>query len=132
MKKILLSFLIIAFFASSAFAWGGGETSRYKTHIVENSSTTLPLTTQISTNTIVPGKNIILGFDIMKYNLTKGAESFATLYDGDAAASGEVIGEAERDTTYWGPIWFPQNGRGLDYQLSVHQGPNTKVIIYFE
>jgi hypothetical protein len=135
MKKILLIALAIVLLASNAFAWanpGNSVTgSKWKTYFVDNSSTTLYQLTRIPKTLIVPGQNVILGYDIIKYNFTDNAESVVCMYDGDGAAYGEVIGEAEKDLLNQGPVWYPYP-RGIDIQLTINQGPNTRVIIYFE
>lgn len=136
MKRILLFTIALVLIASQCFAWGGnsdqGTPSRWKTFVVRNSDTALSQVTAISTGIIAPNKNVILGYDIMKYNMALGAEQWVAVYDGGLSTYDEILGEAEKETANVpSPVWFPRP-RTLEKQLYVNQGPNTMVIIYFE
>ena len=97
-------------------------------------------TSAIYTDTNFPVTSIypndrILGWAIMKQDLTKNAEYVVALYDQTGAiitnTSGECLGESESsDSPVDNTVWLPW-ARTIDNGVLVRQGPNTVVTIYF-
>ena len=132
MRKILALVLAFCFVSSLAFGWGGGDpqsanATPWKSYTVTNTSGVYLLTNVAVT--IIPKKSSILGYKIMPVN--SHSENVCTIYDGGVTSSDEVIGEAECAPESWDGEWYPYP-RTLEKQIYIHQGPNTKVTIFFE
>ena len=91
--------------------------------------------TSISTSIIVPGRDMIIAWQIMPAPSRGGTlayENIATLYD-ESTTSGvlqEVIGEVECVQFYHTAFFF-QFPREIVNGVRVHQGAYTIVVIYF-
>lgn len=136
--------LCVMFMASSVFAEGPtrlGPNQRVQMYVIDNpvdTTSSNELSTNVATTTIVPTYDRILGYTIQPSDLSKTSERFVALYDATSAA-----GTYDMSTTYLfdefeaseaGDIntrWYCYP-RQLLYGLSVRQGPNTTVIIYYE
>jgi len=136
----ILAFLAVVFMASSAFALYEAPNREVQTYICSNSSTIAYAVTNCSTSTggsgeegINPAYHRILGYSILPYNTSKGSEFFVTLYDEALAQTATYIfDEAELGATNdKAPRMLPYPKR-LARALSVWQGPNTIVVIYYE
>lgn len=127
MKRILSIVLCLMFLSSIAFGWGGGSSTPWKTYTVTNTAGTY-LLTAVSTN-IIPKGTAILGYKIMP--VASNSENVCTIYDGGVSSLDEVIGEAECAPESFDGEWYPYP-RTLEKQIYIHQGPNTKVSIFFE
>ena len=134
-KKFLVGIMvaIVLFMGSYCFAYDDTMKNDILTYQTINDS-------GIYENTLVPVTSIyplidnVLGFSIMKHDLTKNAEQVVALYDQTSTTitntSGECLGESETTTGLSDTIWYPYP-RILNYGLLVRQGPNTVVTIYF-
>lgn len=127
MKKIILALVLVMLMAVPASAGG----SYWMTYIVKN-TTGVYQTTVIPTTSIIPHYNNILGFDVMQDDVTKHSENWAAVYDETAGTlTGECLGEAEAiQNSTAGKWWYPS--RVILYGVTVRQGPNTAVFVYFE
>lgn len=137
----LLAFLVVLFMASLSRA----ELNRFsqgqeiQMYIIQNTSGTAYLQTNVSTSTITTANHRILGAVVVPYDETKNAELVVGLYDVAALSTvtssnyaSYVFDEIEMGTTEnRQPRWYPYPKR-LTTQLSIWQGPNTVVIIFYE
>ena len=130
---VLAAILAVAFMASPAFAFYESPNREVQTYICTNSSTTAYGATAIAVTTIVPEYCRILGYSIMPYDNTKGSEFVVGLYDDtDAQTATAIFDEAELGATNdKAPRFLPYPKR-LTNGLTVWQGMNTVVIIYYE
>lgn len=134
---MLAVLLVVGFMASSAFAEGLtrlSPNSEIQTYVCTN-TTTEAANTNISTSTITVANHRILGFTVQEYDPTIASERIVGLYDCDT--DGEItttylFDEAESGTdnaslTRW--YVYPKR---LSQGLTVQQGANTIVIVYYE
>lgn len=134
-KKFALVVLIMSLLVLPAMAqYDESLRGKIYTYQVINSSTVAYQDTVIPVTSIVAKRDRILGWSIMKQDLTKNSEFVCAVYDQIttpiSSVSGECIGESESDGTSSGDFWLVY-AREIDNGLLVHQGPNTVVTIYF-
>ena len=140
-KKILVAmFLVMFLFASVASASGPVRFSKdqvLETYVSVN-TTASPVTTSVSTSTITTAYHRILGYAIGAADSSASSEFFMALYDSTSllaatAALDNIFDEAELDADTYGntPMWYPYPKK-LDTGLTIRQGCNTVVIIYYE
>lgn len=129
MKKAFCLLILLTFFLFPLIVEARGGV-HILTYIQDNSSGVY-LVTSISTSTIIPDKHKILGFSVQALDGTQSAERVVALHD---AISGHLdstfMGEAESIENSFNGLWYP-SPRELVYGLTVNQGPNTRVIIYY-
>jgi len=101
--------------------------------VTENTAAT-PLTTNVSTSTLIPGKHRIIGFDIYRDNTSVNAEKFIAVYDDtdtDIAVAG-LVGENEAlDGIETAGKILPKP-KYISNGLTIRQGGNTISVIYAE
>lgn len=106
-------------------------TQHWKTYTIDNKAGGR-LTTYISTSSIRPNVDKILGFSIIGIETTNSQELIAFFYD---ATTGQplntILGELETIQESTNGIWFPYS-RKLENGLTVMQGAYTTVIIYYD
>ena len=138
MKRILCLIVIGLLACSTVHAgWfeGGDYQSRinFKTYIADN-STGVYQATYASKTTIEPGKAHILGYSIVQLNGSKGSEFVAALHDAestDVYVDESLIDESEVAATTGDGKWFPYP-KSIKTQLCIRQGPNTRVLVYYD
>lgn len=132
MKKfslILLSLLIVLLFSGQK-----AQSADLLTYVSQN-LTASRVDTAVSTSTIIPGKNWILGFRISPNNAST-VDPTVELYDSattGAMAAGNLFDALEANTS---PLqsdgeWYP-GGKKLSSGLAIRQGGYTNVIIFYE
>lgn len=97
------------------------------------------LETGVSTSTIVPGSQKILGWAIMElsHGISVGnpAEMVIALHDSSSLAAGvptaNMIDEAEVEDDKQSKAVFWPHARKIQTQLRIVQGSNTRVLIYY-
>ena len=131
--------VILAIISMASFVYADAGPSRFSnnqnthTYICTNTDSVANASTNISTATLTVLYHRILGFSISEYNSALNAGREAALYD--CAAGGEATtvlmdeGESSDDVPFsrWYP--YPMN---ITTQLTVRQGPNTVVAIFYE
>lgn len=135
MKRILSLVLISLFLASTVMAgwFDTPQNIRFSTYVSDNATGTYQATF-VSKTTIVPGTARILGYTILQLNGTKNSEFVAALHDAEATdpyVDESLIDESEVNATANAGKWFPYP-RSVRTQLCIRQGPNTRVIVYYE
>ena len=135
--------LAVTFMASSAFALYDAPNKQVEMYVIENvyaagEQSTTYLTTSVSVATIIPGTHRILGFSVMPSNTSLSSERVVGLYDcvdtvsTDYITSTYVFDEFEAaETNAYADRWYPYP-RALTSGLTVRQGSNTIVTIYYE
>ena len=133
-KYIVLALVVMMLFAAqSAFALYDAPNKLVHMYVCTNSAAGSAGTTNISTSTIMPSYHRILGYRIAPYNTSKGSEFWCSLYDDTGTTDYTLV----FDEAEWGatsdksPIWYAYPKK-LSTGLSVQQGANTVVIIYYE
>lgn len=150
MKKIIALLVLGLFVCSNVFAVEFMSTDPRKTLnaytiVNPNAGSTggtnnANLVTAVSTTTIYPGTNRIIGFEISQLDTTKGSDLFVSLSDttaalfkattADAAATGQFAeAEAVTNTSLYRTFPYPKE---IATQLVVYQGQNTVVTIYYD
>lgn len=135
MRRFLISFVIACFLVGMLSVVA--EAGELKTYIVAN-STAVRAKTQIAVTTIIPGKDVILGYELIPFGQAC-VDPYVELHDvattaGQTQTSGGTMFSAnELDT---GPLradarMFPKP-KHLDLGLSINLGGYTAVIIYYE
>lgn len=133
MKKVAVVMLIVLCFGGISFAQSGDTHSQVVyTYQTINSGGTY-LTTNVPTTSIRPKVDKLVGCSVQIYNAAKSMEGIAALYDSTSSdLSGEVMNESEAssaNSVEWvEPYLFP---RYITDGVTVRQGPNTIVTIYF-
>ncbi len=143
MKKVIALLVLLFCLASvnvfaSDFVFTQPEGRVWYTYPIDNTSG-IYIETDIPITTIIPkgiGQSKILGFTVMSLKghagITGNSENVASLWDGaPGTSSAENLGEAESVDESFDGMWFPIP-KILETQLSVRQGGNTRVIVYFE
>ena len=134
MKRIIAVVLWVMFIATVASGWyetsgpSSGGSLRWKSYEIINTSGVYQIT-NVPTTSIIPNVHSILGFYIMPRSIN--AEIVVTLYDQTVATPDELIDEAEAAPNSGTGKWF-SFPRKIEGQLSVRQGPNTKVVVFFD
>jgi len=131
MKKVLLGLvmsLICSFVYANEF---GGDSGVFMTYQTINTTSTSQVTC-VPTTSIYPKRDKILGFDIVEnFNGTHSERWVAVYDDTTKELSGENLGEGEAlEGSWWGKT-FPYP-RDVENGITVMQGANTIVTIYFE
>lgn len=132
-KLLVIAVGIVLLFSGYAYA-DITDSAEIYTYTIVNDAATKSMTS-ISTSIIVPGRDMIVGWQIMPAASRAGTlayENIATLYD-ESTTSGvlqEVIGEVECVQFYHTAFafLFP---REIINGIRVRQGAYTIVIIYF-
>jgi hypothetical protein len=135
----LAIFLVAVFMASVALASDGGITrlnanQEVLTYVCVNTSAVAAANTNISTSTITTQNHRILGFTVQEYDPTAAAERIVGLYDCDSdleITTTYIFDEAETSDNVSYTRWYPYP-KALSQGLTVQQGANTVVIIYYE
>ena len=139
-KRILAVALILiglALVATSVYADSGltrfSNNQNVKMYVIENIAATRKWTA-VSTSTIVPSYNRIIGYEVCPYATAFSVDNFIALAD-DSTVAGvaatDVFGESEAATGSSLSKWLPYP-RELSTGLVVHQGAYTYAIIYYE
>lgn len=137
--RLALAFFLVMLMASSAFALYEAPNKQVETYICTN-STGIYAVTNISTSTggsggegINPLYHRILGYGIIPYNTSKNSEFVAVMYDQlTATTESYIFDEVELGATNdKAPRMLPYPKK-LTRGLSVWQGPNTVVVVYYE
>ena len=136
MRKVLSILLIGLMLCSSAFAVEYMSTDKGKTLLtyVSANATGAYITPNISTSTIVPGTHRIIGFELMIANAALTEEMIVGLYDtttDGGMASTAIFDEAEAANDTQVIKWYPYP-KELSNGLSLVQGPNSVVVIYYD
>jgi len=128
------AFLVVLLLAWSMSAFGAYESPHRtgSTYVCTN-ATGEYADTNISTSTIIPAYCRILGYRIAPYDTTASSEFVVSLWDAaDTQTAADMFDEAEWGATGpWDPMWYPLPKK-LNTQLTVRQGPNTTVVIYYD
>jgi hypothetical protein len=141
MKRVFVTLAILfafVFVASSVYAESMSRFSNYqncKTYTVVNTSAAATATAAVSTSTISPIYNRILGYSVTIYNMSSTNDGRVALYDSTStgATTSYLFAESEADTTYRKDITvFYPYPRKLDSGLVIAQGCNTIVTVYYE
>jgi hypothetical protein len=137
MKRIISLIVIGLLISSTAYAWLGGSDYQarleFNTYIADNSTGTYSAT-YVSKAVIVPGKAHILGYKIIQLDGAKSSEFVAALHDAeitDVYLDESMIDECEVNITTNNGVWFPYP-KSIKTQLCIRQGPNTRVIVYYD
>ena len=145
MKKILfiallLCFILVSFnvFAAGDYVFTQPEGLNWLTYVSDNTGGQYK-TTNVSTTTIVPkglGQHMLLGFTVMSLTghggVTGSSEAVASLWDEVSGTAGPgLLGEAEALDESFDGMWFAIP-KILKYGLTIRQGANTRVIVYYE
>lgn len=139
-NKVLFLILALLMFAAPVHAYDKVEVAGADIEIKEvvNSSGDFQ-SEAIDRNTIVHGRDRILGFTISVYDpgdatTAINSELIAGLYDAVPDGSGgtiaELIAEAEADNNTSKTKWFPYP-KTVHFQLVVNTGANTLLQIYY-
>jgi hypothetical protein len=148
MKKILSILLVVGllFIAADSFAqmnrFNPSQNIRVYTVANTYAAATGPVdaSAAVSTDTIKPGYNRIIGYSVQILNTSIGAQCYVGLYDTTTnggcttGASGTMFGEAEAGVPTMEntkTVWFPYP-KALANGLWIRQGINTVVTIYYE
>ena len=134
----IMSITVTCYAASSDFVFTQPEGLVWETYVSDN-TTGLYKTTNVDITTIIPmgiGQSRILGFSVMSLTghggVTGGSEAVASLWDEIAGtASPSIIDEAEAIDERISINWFP-TPRIVTNGLTIRQGGNTRVIVYYE
>lgn len=137
MRKVLSILLIGLLLCSSSFAVEYMSTDKGKTLLsyVSTNATGAYAATAISTSTIVPGTNRIIGYEIVHYNTGKSIEGFVGLYDDADTTQADntyLFAESEVIGTYGSGMVIYPYPKELSYGLCIRQGANTTVTIYYD
>ena len=137
-KKCIAIFamlLILAFAVSSVYAESLSRFSNNqncKMYSIVNTGATA-LSTGISTSTITVLNHRILGFTIAEADPSAASERIVALYD--SATGGEtvakLIDECETSDNVSATRFYPYP-KSIETQLTVRQGANTIVTVYYE
>ena len=144
MKKILSILLVVGllFVAADSFATMNrfNPSQNVRVYMISNSSQIADASAAVSTDTIQPGHQRIIGYAVQILNTSKGAQCYAGLYDTTTdvgcttGASGTMFGEVEAGVPAMEnvkQVWFPYP-KALSSGLWIRQGANTVVTIYYE
>ena len=134
MRKMFLVLLLCLF---SILLIGKGEAGDLKTYCITN-ETASRVQTQVATTTIIPGKDVILGFRLTPFGASC-VDPFVEMHDAATTASqttttgGTMFDALETDT---GPLrsetaWYPKP-KNLSLGLGVNLGGYSAVIIFYE
>ena len=134
MRKISLALLLCLFLS---LVIGRAEAGDLETYMVANATATRAQT-QIAVTTIVPGKDVILGFRLAPYG-SSSTDPFVSLHDCAAVAdqtvtsAGNLFDIMETDNTpYRSEVtWYPKP-KNLSLGLSVHLGPHMILVVFYE
>lgn len=108
----------------------------WSTYISDNSSIDYA-ETQVPTTTITPNNHKILGCDVMQLDPAVSSLMWVGLHDsvsiaGESVSNLSMIDEAEvEDQNKSRPNPWYVHARKIQTQLTINQGPNTRVIIYY-
>jgi hypothetical protein len=131
MKKLIVILMLLGLMSVSGVANAQSaelDGNQWNTYIKENTSGVY-LTTNVPVTSIYPGFDRIQGYTVMP--LGTASENVVAIYDSvSSTLSGEVLGEAECFPESWDGQWFPYP-REISNGITIRQGPNTRVIIYF-
>jgi hypothetical protein len=132
-RCLVLALFLVAVMACSAFALYDAPNKELQTYICTNTSGTAYGKTAISTSTITVANHRVIGYAILPYDTTKGSELVASFYDDTTANTASyVFDEVELGATNDRlPRILPYPKR-LTRGLTVWQGPNTVVVVYYE
>ena len=145
MKKILFIALLLCFslmsvkvFAAGDYVFTQPEGLNWLTYTSDNTGGQYK-TTNVPITTIIPkgiGQHMLLGFTVMSLTghagITGGSEAVASLWDETSGTSAPgILGEAEALDESFDGMWFPVP-KILNYGLTIRQGANTRVIVYYE
>ena len=134
MRKLFTVLLLCLF---SVLLIGKSEAGDLKTYIISN-TTAARVKTQVAVTTIIPGKDVILGFKLVPFG--QGCvDPYLELHDAATTASqtttagGTMFDAHELDTS---PLlsdgeWYPKP-KHLSLGLSVNLGGYTAVVIRYE
>jgi len=129
MRRIFSALIVGLMLVSCSFAYAGQGWESY----VSDNATSAMASTVVSTSRIVPGTNDILGYSILSRD-GNACDSFMALYDsttGTSEAVAEVLAEAENVSTLQPTTLFFDYPMQLKYGLTIRQGANSRVIIYY-
>ena len=134
---VLAMLIALMFVASSVYADAGptrfSNNQNVKSYVLTNATTTTKATA-VSTSTITVLNHRILGYTIQELDPTAAAERIVGLYDSAsviAATATYLIDETETSDNVSATRWYPYP-MALANGLTVLQGVNTVVIIYYE
>ena len=142
MKRILFVALFLCFVAvqvvsASDFVFTQPEGLDWETYVSDN-TTGYYKTTNVDITTIIPkgiGQNRVLGFTVMSLTghggVTGGSEAVASLWDQVSGGTASILGEAEALDESFDGMWFAIP-KILKNGLTIRQGANTRVIVYYE
>ena len=138
---LLALFVVLSMVALTGVAFADGpnrfsQGQEIETYVIYNIYPAVPgtpgLETNVSTSTIVPQYCRILGYSIRTYNTSLSSEGWIGLYDYSDKNVTYIFDEAELETSEFEIVrWYPYPKR-ISTQLTVTQGANTIVVIYYE
>ena len=131
--KIGLLICLCALLSTPAFGYFDRDNAVVSTYEVNNSTGEYQRT-DVPT-ALIPRNSRILGMVVMQF-AAGNSENVLSLYDtvgttDDIRTVSEVIAEAEASTNENNEVWF-EYPRKVNQQLTVVQGANTSIQIYFE
>lgn len=127
--KVMALILVSLFVSSVCFAVSDEVSDLWKTIEINNTGGTYQTTVLSTVNGIRPGYDKVLGWTVQGRSLN--SENFVAVYDSATSIlTGEILGESESLPETVDGRWFP-TPRKVVNGVSVRQGPNTKVFIYY-
>lgn len=132
MKRFLTICMVLALavlFASPAFAEYMSEKHFIKEVTVASSAKNGAIAA-VSTSTVVPGKDFIIGYSICGTIVAN--EALIGLYDSTLAnaTTTTLFAEAESDGTESKEVWYPYPKK-IATQLTIGQGANSIATVYY-
>jgi len=129
----LIALLVLFAFDGHALEARFSVNSETETYVATNTDYIAYGETNVSTSTIVAGRHRLLGFVCLPYDTTLASELVVSLHDAaNTITAANLFDEAEWDPD-WNktPMWYPYP-KAITTQLTLWQGPNTTVIVYYE
>lgn len=136
MKRIIALLVVGLFICSNVFAveYTSSDPRKILYTYVSSNATGEYTTPNISVSTIVPGTHRIIGYEIMVANAALVEEMIVGLYDtttDGGMTSSTIFDEAEATDGSQLIKWYPYP-KELTNGLSLVQGPNSVVVIYYD
>jgi len=128
MKKLLLGIVVLMLVAGNAWALDD-ISADWVTYEINNTSTTDYLTTVVDVSIIRPNIAKLCGWTVQE--TSSQSEAFCAVYDTTAVGpNSELLGESEAVPETVDGRWFVRERKVLN-AITVCQGPNSKVLIYY-
>lgn len=143
MKSILMKFLkgafaiclvlmVMASFSNAHAITAFSQNSECEMYVSAN-TTNAYKETAVSTSTIIPAYHRILGVNIVPLDISAGSEFIFVLHDGaNANSTANIFDEAEYGQDEEKKPYFYPHPKRLITGLTIVQGANSVVIVYYE